>query len=148
MPAIELFIVIVVLGWLAVVAKDTVLFLPIIILALVILFFTSIRPFLRWLTTDYVFTNRRIITRKGLIARSGRDMPLSKVNNISFQVPFLGRVLNYGHLQIESASNDPDGDLKIDDVPNVEKIQKTVYVLMEENEDRRRNLGPGSGYDT
>ena len=94
-----------------------------------------IRPFLYWLTTQYVFTNTRIIIRSGLIARTGRDMPLSKVNNVSFDVSVFGRILNYGTLTIDSAS---DAALVVQDVPNVERIQREVNRLHEEDDERRR----------
>ena len=96
-----------------------------------------IRPFLYWITTQYVFTNRRIIVRSGLIARHGRDMPLSKVNNVSFDVSVAGRLLNYGSLTVDSAS---DEALIINDVPNVEQIQREVNRLHEEDDERRRQI--------
>jgi len=66
-------------------------------------------------------------------------MPLSKVNNVSFEVSVMGRILNYGTLEIESASD--DGDLVINDVPNVEDIQRKVYELHELDDSRRRGRG-------
>jgi len=104
--------------------------------AVLILVFWAIGPFLRWLTTDYVFTDRRIITRSGIITKTGKDMPLAKVNNVSFLVPPLGRVLNYGELQIQSAGEN-DG-LIIKGVPDVEDIQRDVYKYIEADEQRRR----------
>lgn len=95
----------------------------------------AVRPFVYWFTTQYVFTDRRIIIRRGLVAREGRDMPLSKVNNVSFSVSFWGRLLNYGRLTVDSAS---DEELVIDDVPNVELIQREVNRLHEEDDARRR----------
>ncbi len=95
----------------------------------------AVRPFLYWLTTQYVFTDRRIIIRRGLIAREGRDMPLSKVNNVSFSVSLLGRLLNYGQLTVDSAS---DEELVINDVPHVERMQREVNRLHEEDDARRR----------
>jgi uncharacterized membrane protein YdbT with pleckstrin-like domain len=109
--------------------------------ALIIILWT-IRPFLRWLTTDYVFTDRRIIVRKGIITRQGKDMPLSKINNVSFEVPALGRVLNYGALQIQSAGEN-DG-LTIEDVPDVEDIQRQIYEFIEADDARRRSGGAGA----
>jgi len=97
---------------------------------------TFLTPFLRWLTTQYVFTNRRIIIRSGLISKRGRDVPLSKVNNVSFSVTVLGRILNYGSLQIDSANEDQP--LTIEDVPSVERIQRRVYDLYEADDARRR----------
>jgi uncharacterized membrane protein YdbT with pleckstrin-like domain len=96
----------------------------------------AVVPFLRWLTTEYTFTDRRIIVRSGIITRHGKDMPLAKVNNVSFFVPAMGRVLNYGELVIQSAGEN-DG-LSIRDVPDVEEIQRKVYELIEADERRRR----------
>lgn len=116
----------------------------ILIAGLIILIVWVIRPFLFWLTTQYVFTNRRIITRAGVIAKKGRDMPLAKINNVSFEVGVLGRVLNYGRLEVTSAS---DENLVIDDVPNVEVIQRDVYRLHEEDDERRRRRSAEQGGD-
>jgi uncharacterized membrane protein YdbT with pleckstrin-like domain len=108
---------------------------------LLILVLWAVVPFLRWVTSEYVFTDRRIIVRSGIITRQGRDMPLSKVNDVSFHVPAMGRVLNYGALEIQSAGEN-DG-LTISDVPNVEDIQRHVYELIEADDARRRG-GSGS----
>lgn len=103
---------------------------------ILILALWGVTPFLRWLTTEYVFTDRRIIVRSGIITRQGKDMPLSKVNNVSFFVPAMGRVLNYGELVIQSAGEN-DG-LTVQDVPDVEEIQRQVYEYIEADEKRRR----------
>jgi uncharacterized membrane protein YdbT with pleckstrin-like domain len=99
----------------------------------------SLIPLLRWMTTQYVFTDRRIITRQGLLTKQGRDMPLAKTNNVSFSQGILGRMLNFGNLDIDSAN--ADGSLIIRDVPDVEKIQRDVYRLQEEDDARRRRGG-------
>lgn len=104
--------------------------------ALLILILWAVVPFLRWVTTQYVFTDRRIIVRSGIITRQGKDMPLAKVNNVSFSVPAMGRILNYGELVIQSAGEN-DG-LTIQDVPDVEDIQRNVYEYIEADEKRRR----------
>ena len=103
---------------------------------ILILVLWAVVPFLRWLTTEYTFTDRRIIVRSGIITRHGKDMPLAKVNNVSFFVPAMGRVLNYGELQIQSAGENDGLDIK--DVPDVEEIQRKIYELIEADEKRRR----------
>ena len=110
--------------------------------AILVLALWAIRPFLHWLTTEYVFTDRRVIVRSGIITKQGRDVPLSKINNVSFSVPALGRVLNYGQLDIQSAGEN-DG-LVIRDVPNVEVIQRDGYRLTEEDDARRRGRDGGA----
>ena len=97
-------------------------------------------PFLVWLTTSYVVTDRRLITRFGVIARTGRDMPLSRVNDVTFEHSnLLERVLRCGTLIVESAGE--RGQLVLRDVPHVEEVQRDVYRLAEADEERRRHGG-------
>src|SRR6478736_2416877 len=95
-----------------------------------------IRPIIFWATTLYVFTNRRIITRTGLVARKGRDMPLSRINDVSFSHSIIERIFNCGSLVVESAGE--RGQLQIDNVPNVETLQREIYRWHEEDDVRRR----------
>lgn len=102
------------------------------IVALFLLIFLFIRPVLDWLSTQYVFTNRRIIMRTGILARKGKDMPLSKVNNVSFEHTVFERLFNSGTLTVESASE--HGMLVVANVPNVEHVQREVYRLHDEDD--------------
>lgn len=103
-----------------------------------VLLFYVITPAARWYSSEYVFTDRRVITRKGIIAKNGKDVPLAKINNISFDQSVLGRILNYGDLVIDSANS--DGPVTINDVPNVEVIQRNLYTAIENDNIRRRSL--------
>lgn len=109
----------------------------ILVIMLLILIVWVVRPFLYWMTTQYVITDHRIIVRTGLISRSGRDMPLSRVNDVSFKKSVLERFLNCGTLMIESAGT--QGQLVISSVPDVEDIQREIYRLHDEDDERRRN---------
>lgn len=95
-----------------------------------------IRPLLFWYSTQYVFTDKRIIVRTGIIARRGRDMPLSRVNDVSFGHTVLERFLNCGTLVVESAGT--QGQLVIANVPNVESMQREIFRLHDEDDTRRR----------
>ena len=106
------------------------------LLALVVLVVWFVHPLLTWLTTQYVFTNRRIITRTGILARSGKDMPLSKLNDVSFRYTIVERLFQCGTLTASSASE--DGNLVIRNVPHVEEIQREIYRLAEADAARRR----------
>jgi uncharacterized membrane protein YdbT with pleckstrin-like domain len=112
-------------------------------MVLLILWF-SVRPFLQWMTTNYVFTDRRIIVRSGLIVRRGRDMPLSRINDVSFVHRPMERFLNSGTLYIESAGT--KGELIIKDVPDVEQIQGEISRLRELDDERRRSQFAGPGH--
>lgn len=104
--------------------------------AVILLIGLVIRPFVYWISTQYVLTTDRIIVRTGIIARSGRDMPLSRVNDVSFEHTVVERFLNCGTLRIESAGT--MGQLIIANVPNVEEIQREIYRLHDEDDMRRR----------
>jgi uncharacterized membrane protein YdbT with pleckstrin-like domain len=109
----------------------------VLIIMLLVLVVAVVRPFLYWMTTQYVITDHRIIVRTGLISRSGRDMPLSRVNDVSFKKSAMERFLNCGTLMIESAGT--QGQLIISSVPDVEDIQREIYRLHDEDDERRRN---------
>ena len=111
----------------------------IVVVALVILIVWFVHPLLTWLTTQYVFTNRRIITRTGILSRSGKDMPLSKLNDVSFQYTVFERILHCGTLTASSAAE--TGSLVIRNVPRVEEIQREIYRLAESDDARRRADG-------
>jgi uncharacterized membrane protein YdbT with pleckstrin-like domain len=98
-------------------------------IALVLIIWFSVWPWLRWRTTHYVFTNERVIMRHGVFSREGRDIPLNRVNDVSFQHSFFERMLGCGTLTIESAGE--RGQVVLTDIPRVEKIQSTLYELVE-----------------
>lgn len=101
---------------------------------LVLILWFAVRPWLRWLTTHYVVTTRRIVHRSGVLSRSGRDVPLGRVNDVSFQHNLFERMLRCGTLIIESAGE--RGQVVLSDVPRVESVQRTVYELVQADERR------------
>jgi uncharacterized membrane protein YdbT with pleckstrin-like domain len=111
--------------------------LAVVVAALLVVLRFTVWPFVKWLTTSYVVTDRRIITRVGVVARTGRDMPISRVNDVTFSHSgLLERLLGCGTLVVESAGE--RGQLVLRDVPHVEEVQRDVYRLAEADEDRRR----------
>ena len=111
----------------------------VLIVALVLFVGWVLRPVIRWATSQYVVTNRRVIVRTGIIARQGRDMPLQRINDVHFQYGIIDRMLGCGNLIVESAGE--TGQLLISAVPDVELIQREVFRLHEEDDSRRRREG-------
>ncbi|MGB9377948.1 MAG: PH domain-containing protein [Mycobacteriales bacterium] len=101
---------------------------------LVVLILT-VAPFLRWRTTHFVITTHRVLVRRGILSRSGRDVPLTRINDVSFEHSFFERLLGCGTLVIESAGE--RGQVSLDDVPHVERTQGELYQLIENASDRR-----------
>ncbi len=110
--------------------------LVIIILAALLLGWVSLLPYERWRTTRYIVTNRRIIWRQGIVTRTGRDVPLYRLNDVHFENTIADRVTRSGDLIIESAGE--QGQLRFTDVPRVVEVQRTIHRLTEEDDQRRR----------
>lgn len=108
-----------------------------------ILWFTAL-PYLRWVTTRYVLTTDRLVVRTGILARHGRDVPLNRINDVSFSETVFERMLRSGTLVVESAGE--RGQITLDDVPRVEHVQRELYRMVEDHQ-RRRGYVPTTGAD-
>jgi uncharacterized membrane protein YdbT with pleckstrin-like domain len=104
-------------------------------LALVAVLWLSVRPFLIRQTTHYVFTDQRVLLQYGIFNRDRRDIPLNRVNDHTMNQHFLERLLGTGTLTIESAGE--RGQTMLIDIPQVERVQTTLYELVERNHDRQ-----------
>jgi uncharacterized membrane protein YdbT with pleckstrin-like domain len=105
------------------------------VVALVVVVTWVARPMLRWRTTSYELTNRRLRLRAGIITRSGRDFPLSKISDVSFQQGLLDRLLGCGRLIVESPGE--RGQLILTEIPHVQDVQATLFQLVEDEQDRQ-----------
>lgn len=97
------------------------------ILAVVIIVWRVLIPFLNWMTTTYTVTNRRLITRTGILTRKGHDIPLPRISTVSSERDVLDRILGCGTLLLSEAS---DSQVRLYDVPNVESVSLTIANLL------------------
>ena len=91
-------------------------------------------PVLRWKTTTYELTTRRLRLREGILARSGRDFPLIRISDVSFSHGLIDRLLGCGRLVVESAGE--HGQLVLTEIPQVEHVQATLFQLVEDEQAR------------
>jgi uncharacterized membrane protein YdbT with pleckstrin-like domain len=103
--------------------------------AVVLIFWFTVLRYLRWVTTRYVLTTDRLIIRTGILARHGRDVPLNRINDVSFSETVFERMLRSGTLVVESAGE--RGQISLTDVPRVEHVQREIYRMVEEYQGRR-----------
>jgi len=102
--------------------------------AILALMLWLIVPVLRWRTTTYELTTRRLRLREGIVTRRGRDIPLARINDVSFQKGLLDRLFGSGRLVVESAGE--HGQIVLTDIPRVEFTQATLFQLVEEEQRR------------
>jgi uncharacterized membrane protein YdbT with pleckstrin-like domain len=91
---------------------------------LIVIGWLTLWPFLTWLTTHFVVTDRRVMYRRGVLSRSGIDIPLARINSVEFRHGLIDRILRTGTLIVESASQDP---LPFHDIPRVEQVHALLY---------------------
>jgi uncharacterized membrane protein YdbT with pleckstrin-like domain len=79
--------------------------LPLLLLALLVLpALNFVRVFLDWWNEEYLVTNRRVIQVEGIINKHVIDSSLEKVNDVVLDQSVLGRLLDYGDIEILTAS--------------------------------------------
>lgn len=93
----------------------------------VAVFFLVVLPFLRWMTSTYTITDRRIVTRHGILNKVGHDLPLRRINNVNHERSLLDRMLGCGTLILETAAGQP---LRLPDVPKVERVHVMINDLL------------------
>lgn len=104
----------------------------IVLLGLVAAVLWVLVPFLRWWTTTYTFTNRRIITRRGIISRNGHDLPLTRINNVAYSRSLTDRIFGCGSLELTTAADEP---VVLDDIPDVERVHVVMTELLFSGDD-------------
>ena len=100
-------------------------------------------PLVRWRSTNYVITTHRVMVRRGVLTKSGKDITLSKITDVSFRQSLLDRAIGAGSLHIESAGDSPDEDMA--SVPNSDEVQQLINRLIDEDDLRRRRHGAAWG---
>ena len=105
----------------------------VVLAAAVLLLLTAVlRPVLRWKTTTYELTTGRLRVREGIITRRGRDIPLTRVSDVSFTRSLFDRVVGAGRLVVESPGE--HGQIVLTDIPQVERVQAILFELVEEGQ--------------
>ena len=101
----------------------------IVVVILVVLVPLVLTPFVKWWFTGYVLTTERLITRSGVIARTGIEIPLENINNVLFHQSVIERLLKAGDLLIESAGE--SGQSPFENIPRPDEFQSLLYRVRE-----------------
>jgi uncharacterized membrane protein YdbT with pleckstrin-like domain len=79
-------------------------FVPLGYLLLIVPLLSLWRDVLIWQKRQYIITNRRVIQIAGVFNKDVTDSSLEKVNDVKLEQSFLGRLLDYGNIEILTAS--------------------------------------------
>src|SRR3984893_6949071 len=99
------------------------------VVAIALFMWWRMYPILAWRTTVYELTTRRLRLRDGVLTRNGRDIPLSRITDVSFSKVRLGRQVGCGTLVVESAGEHRETALT--EIRHVERISALLFQLVE-----------------
>jgi uncharacterized membrane protein YdbT with pleckstrin-like domain len=99
--------------------------------------------YLKWITTNFAITSNRLIFRQGVLAKSGIEIPLERVNNVNFSQSIFERMLGAGDLLIESGGE--DGQSRFTDIRHPDRVQNLIHAQVEALQERRASYGRTAG---
>ncbi|MFD4292983.1 PH domain-containing protein [Rhodococcus sp. NPDC058505] len=131
LPAVTLVVATAVAGFVGGMAQDrldgtarTVVLLLVLVAWLAVLGWRCAAPLIRWKSTHFIVTDRRVLIRQGVFTHSGIDIPMGRISNVQFRHGLIDRMMRTGTLVIASAADDP---LEFDDIPDVQRVHSLLY---------------------
>ena len=78
----------------------------------------------------WAVTNLRVIDEYGVFSNNTKESPLDKINNVSYNQSFFGKIFGYGNVQIQTAAE--IGSTTYSDVENPKELKDTITHMQEE----------------
>jgi membrane protein YdbS with pleckstrin-like domain len=88
--------------------------------------------YLRWTTTSFAVTSERLVLREGVLRRTGREIRLDSLTDISYSQTLLDRMLGCGDILLESPGR--DSQEVFPDLPHPITIQNEIYRLINQRQ--------------
>ena len=100
-----------------------------VLLSFILIFFIGIViGLIEKFTTEIVITDKRIIKKIGLISRDTKEMNLSKIETINIDQSIIGRILNFGTLNIQGTGS---GISAIENIINPLEFRNKIYLIID-----------------
>ena len=87
----------------------------------------------RFNNTELAITDKRIVGKTGVLNTDSLDAPLNKIQNVSVDQPFWGKIFNYGTVCISTAS----GIFEFGAIKNADEFKNTILDQIEKYEEAR-----------
>lgn len=89
--------------------------------------FAALGAFIKYATSEFAITNKRVLKKTGLIRRTTTEILLSRIESISIYQSLLGRLCNYGSLTISGTGGSRDPFMNLPDPMQLrDMIQNTT----------------------
>ncbi|MFN2465381.1 MAG: PH domain-containing protein [Candidatus Dormibacteria bacterium] len=87
--------------------------------------------FIIWRSETLTVTDQRVLYRRGVFGRFSRSTALTRVQDVTTAQGLVGRMLNYGTVEVESAAR--DGAEVFDHVPDPANFRNVLFEAMHGN---------------
>jgi uncharacterized membrane protein YdbT with pleckstrin-like domain len=78
----------------------------------------------------WAVTDLRVIDEYGVLSHNSKESPLDKINNVSYNQTFLGRLFGYGNVQIQTAAE--VGSTTYRNVEKPKELKDTITQMQED----------------
>jgi membrane protein YdbS with pleckstrin-like domain len=99
--------------------------------------------YIRWASTRLVVTNSRVIEKRGVLSRRGREIPISALSDIGYHQSFFERIIGAGDVVLESAGK--ESQEVFPDLPHPAHIHNEIYGQLQKWQALVRPSGPSAG---
>jgi uncharacterized membrane protein YdbT with pleckstrin-like domain len=114
--------------------------LAVIALTLAAVAWLAVRPVLRWASTRLLVTSERLLWRRGVLARHGREIPLERLADVTVSQSFSERLAGLGDLVVQPVG-EPVG-LRIANLPRPERVLDAINRQLRAREVRHGTTPP------
>jgi uncharacterized membrane protein YdbT with pleckstrin-like domain len=119
--------------------RDAILIPALVLVVVALLWFVA--RYARWSTTNFVVTTDRLVYRSGVFAKQGKEIPLERVNDISFHQSLFERMVGSGDVVVESAGE--RGQEQFFKLPRPSRVQNEIYHQIEAAHQREADRTAG-----
>jgi membrane protein YdbS with pleckstrin-like domain len=95
-----------------------------------------------WRNQEYLVTNRRVIKSEGIFNKNMGDSSLNMVNDAHLSQSLLGRIFNFGSLEIMTAAEEADTDMLSDFTMLADPVQFKIAMLNAKDQLLHPDLAP------
>lgn len=105
---------------------DTVFWLVALPLTLLAWLALTVRQIMRVLSTEIAITDQRVMSKAGVFRTEVKTTPLDKVNNVNVSQSFFGNMLDYGDIEVTTATAEENDNHSIRALAHPDKFRNTL----------------------
>ncbi|KZX12729.1 PH domain-containing protein [Methanobrevibacter curvatus] len=111
-----------------------------------ILIIWTIWILVKWINTEYIITNSRVIVNKGVLMKKSEFFPMQKIQDIEINKGIIGRIFKVGDINIFSGYD--EGSIKLKNIKTPDNVENIIFTQINKNYSHYRNptITPNHNY--